>query len=229
MGPPHLRQLIASTLAQGVAGTQRSLRVSKPRRPVSPLSRVVRPTANTAPDQAFRRVTLPTSGGHMTASGLARRQTAPRRRPLRRALITLALLAPLLVVAQPAQAASSKAGENGGYSLFSGRSAGTPVIRATDREVTGTIPAATLGATFRVQGRYNQFVVRASDFALFDYAFTGAPNRLDMTGGRFTPVWESKVPQHRGLSLSSAITVELEDEDLVISRTGTGLSMKIQS
>ena len=80
-----------------------------------------------------------------------------------------------------------------------------------------------------MQGRYNQFVVRASDFALFDYAFTGAPNRLDMTGGRFTPVCASKVPEHRGLSLSSAITVELEDEDLVISRTGTGLSMKIQT
>jgi hypothetical protein len=165
----------------------------------------------------------------MTASGLVRRQTAPRRRPWRRALVTLALLAPLLAVAQPAQAASSKACENGGYALFSGSSTGTPVIRATDREVTRTIPAATLGATFRVQGRYNQFVVRASDFALFDYAFTGAPNRLDMTGGRFTPVWESKVPQHRGLSLSSPITVELEDEDLVISRTGTGLSMKIQT
>ena len=132
-------------------------------------------------------------------------------------------------MAQPAQAASSKACENGGYALFSGSSTGTPVIRATDREVTRTIPAATLGATFRVQGRYNQFVVRASDFALFDYAFTGAPNRLDMTGGRLTPVWESKVPDHRGLSLSSPITVELEDEDLVISRTGTGLSMKIQA
>jgi hypothetical protein len=165
----------------------------------------------------------------MTASGLVRRQTAPRRRPWHRALFTLALLAPLLAVAQPAQAASSKACDNGGYALFSGTSTGTPVIRATDRQVTRTIPAATLGATFRVQGRYNQFVVRASDFALFDYAFTGAPNRLDMTGGRFTPVWESKVPDHRGLTLSSPITVELQDEDLVISRTGTGLSMKIQS
>jgi hypothetical protein len=91
----------------------------------------------------------------MTASGLVRRQTAPRRRPWRRALVTLALLAPLLAVAQPAQAASSKACENGGYALFSGSSTGTPVIRATDREVTRTIPAATLGATFRVQGRYN--------------------------------------------------------------------------
>ncbi|SFL16275.1 hypothetical protein [Geodermatophilus ruber] len=145
----------------------------------------------------------------------------------RAALIALALAVPLAALASPAQAASSKACENGGYRLIS--STGAVVARATDREVVTTVPAVTLGATFTVQGRYNQFVVRASDLALFDYAFTGAANRLDMTGGRFTPVWESKVPDHRGLALSSAVTVQMEDEDLVISRTGTGLSMKIQS
>src|SRR4029450_7472658 len=64
---------------------------------------------------------------------------------------------------------------------------------------------------------------------LFDYAFTGAPNRLDMTGGQFTPVWESKVPGPPGPAPRSPIPVELQDEDLVISRTGTGLSMKIQT
>ena len=50
-----------------------------------------------------------------------------------------------------------------------------------------------------------------------------------MTGGRFTPVFASKVPDHRGLALTSAITVELDEEDLELSRTGTGLSMKIQA
>ena len=139
----------------------------------------------------------------MTASGLAGRQTAPRRRPLRRALITLALLVPLLAVAQPAQAASSKACENGGYALFSGTpDAARRVIRATDRDVERTIPAAPLGSTFRVRGRYNQFDVRRPT-SRSSTTRSPARQRGDMTGGRRTPVCASKVPQHRGLSLSS--------------------------
>ena len=43
------------------------------------------------------------------------------------------------------------------------------------------------------------------------------------------PVFASKVPDHRGLVLSSAVSVEIDDENLVVSRTGTGLSMKVQA
>ena len=50
-----------------------------------------------------------------------------------------------------------------------------------------------------------------------------------MTGGRFHPGVGRKVPDHRGLSLSSAVTVEIDGEGLEVSRTGTGLSMKIQA
>ncbi len=64
---------------------------------------------------------------------------------------------------------------------------------------------------------------------MLNQAFTGAANPLDMTGGRFTPVFASKVPDHRGLVLSSAVSVEIDDEDLVVSRTGAGLSMKVQA
>ena len=39
--------------------------------------------------------------------------------------------------------------------------------------VTRTIPAAELGDRFGVRGLYNQWDIRASDFALFDWAFTG--------------------------------------------------------
>jgi hypothetical protein len=43
-------------------------------------------------------------------------------------------------------------------------------------------------------------------------------------------VYAGKVPDHRGLTLTSAISLELRDERLTISRTGTdGLSMKIQA
>jgi hypothetical protein len=37
------------------------------------------------------------------------------------------------------------------------------------------------------------------------------------------------VPDHRGLVLSSAITVELDAQGLALQRTGTGLSMRIQA
>ncbi|WP_100501755.1 hypothetical protein [Geodermatophilus chilensis] len=153
---------------------------------------------------------------------------APARRRWRAAGVALALAVPLLVLTSPAQAASSKACEGGGYRLVDAATQQV-LARAGDRETVTTVPAADLGDRVLVQGRYNQYAVRTSDFALFDYAFTGAPNRLDMTGGRFTPVFAGKVPDHRGLTLTGALTVTLEEEDLVISRAGTGLSMKIQS
>ncbi len=136
------------------------------------------------------------------------------------------MLVPLLAVAQPAQAASSKGCTNGGYELVSGTRV---VASARTGEVDTTIPAATLGAQFLVRGRYNTFLVDAATFGIRDYAFTGAANPLDMTGGRRTPVWASKSPDHRGLRLTSGITVELKEETLEIGRTGAGLEMKIQA
>jgi hypothetical protein len=92
----------------------------------------------------------------------------------------------------------------------------------------GTVPAPS--GTFHVQGTYTQFDVRPSDFAVFNYAFTGAPSPEDITGGRLTPVYESKIPDHRGLVLTSGIGLKTGGADLVLSRTGTGgLSMKIQA
>jgi hypothetical protein len=132
-----------------------------------------------------------------------------------------------LGAAAPAEAASSKGCVGGGFSLVN--ATGATVVAAGTEEVDTTISAARLGATFQVRGRYAQFEVRSSDFAVLNQAFTGAANELDITGGRFTPVFASKVPNHRGLVLSSGIAVEKDEEDLVLSRTGTGLSMKIQA
>src|SRR3712207_2565575 len=163
-------------------------------------------------------------------TGTTHRSTPPRRgtRRWRGALTAVALAVPLIALAAPSQAASSDACTGGGYELVN-RTTGRVVASARTGEVDTTVPAASLGARFTVRGKYNQFDVRASDFALFDYVFTGAPNPHDMTGGRRTPVFASKVPHHRGLTLSSGITVELDEEDLVIGRTGSRLSMKIQS
>jgi hypothetical protein len=42
-------------------------------------------------------------------------------------------------------------------------------------------------------------------------------------------VFASKVPDHRGLALAGDLTVELKGADIVLQRSGPGLSMKIQA
>jgi hypothetical protein len=37
--------------------------------------------------------------------------------------------------------------------------------------------------------------VDPTDFAVYDQAFTGAANASDETGGRFTPIYASRVPR----------------------------------
>jgi len=152
----------------------------------------------------------------------------PRRAQIIRSGVVAAALVAMAATAAPAQAASSNGCEGGGFRLVN-LGTGATVAQAGADRVRTTIPAAQLGGTFAVRGRYAQFDVRAADFAVLNQAFTGAANPMDMTGGRFTPVFASKVPDHRGLVLSSAVSVELDDEELVVSRTGTGLSMKVQA
>jgi hypothetical protein len=141
-----------------------------------------------------------------------------------------AALASVAVVGttSPAQAASSKGCTDGGYRLVN-LTTGATVAKVGEERIRTTIAASRLGDRFAVRGRYTQFDVRSRDFAVYNQAFTGAANPLDMTGGRFTPVFASKVPNHRGLVLSSGIAVELKEEGLSLQRTGTGLSMKIQA
>ncbi|MBU2665228.1 hypothetical protein KOI35_17125 [Actinoplanes bogorensis] len=137
------------------------------------------------------------------------------------ALAALAVV-PLAVVASApaAQAASSKFCTGGSYSVL-GKT-------GTKDRFRGTVAAP--AGRFTVQGKYTRFTVDPATFALYDYAFTGAANTGDMTGGRTVGIYASKVPDHRGLTLTSAISLELRDEDMVISRTGpNGLSMKIQA
>ncbi|MGG5258125.1 hypothetical protein [Phycicoccus avicenniae] len=142
--------------------------------------------------------------------------------------VVTATLAAGATVLPAAQAASSKGCDGGGYRLVN-LTTGATVARAGADRVRTTVPAAALGARFAVRGKYTQFDVRAADFAVLDQAFTGAANELDITGGRFTPVFASKVPDHRGLTLTSGVSVELDDEGLSLQRTGTGLSMKLQA
>ncbi len=118
---------------------------------------------------------------------------------------------------QAAFAASSAGCDGGGFS----------VLGLSGSQKT-TVPAASVGSSFLVKGKYVVFTVDSATFGVLDWTLTGAPNPLDITGEMPTIVFASKIPDHRGLSLTSDVSVESSGESLVISRTGPGLSMKIQ-
>jgi hypothetical protein len=120
--------------------------------------------------------------------------------------------------ADRAVAASSAGCDGGGFSLL-GLSGSRKAI----------VPASGLGSQFLVKGKYVEFLVDSSTFGVRDWTLTGAPNPLDLTGGARTVVFASKIPHHKGLALTSDVSVEIARESLVIQRTGAGLSMKIQA
>ena len=129
----------------------------------------------------------------------------------------------LLMPGERAEAATSAGCEGGGFTIVlpGGRTVG---------QGDSTVAASALGTTFLVRGRYIEFTVVSGTFGVKNYLFTGAANALDITGGRRTVVFASKTPDHKGLVLNSAMTVESDGADLVIERSGTGgLDMKIQA
>ena len=142
-----------------------------------------------------------------------------RRRAVAAVAVLPLLLGPLLlsdVFTGPADAAKSDGCEGGGFHVL-GKGPG----------FTGTVPAP--AGRFTVQGTYAEFEVDPVDFAVYNQGFTGAPNPEDQTGGHPTGIYASKVPDHRGLVLTSPISLSIDGEDLVISRSGPGLSMKLQA
>jgi len=80
-----------------------------------------------------------------------------------------------------------------------------------------------------VVGRYVEFTIVSATFGVENWTLTGAPNPLDITGERRTQVMASKTPDHQGLTLTGGVDVQIKGADLVISRTGPGLTMKIQA
>src|SRR3954471_3002239 len=121
----------------------------------------------------------------------------PRAKRVAIAATLVSVTLPVVLISTPATAASSKGCEGGGFTVL-GKGPG----------FSGTVAAPT--GRFRVQGKYAQFNVRPTDFAVFGQAFTGAPNVLDQTGGRFTPIFASKIPRHRGLTLTSRISLDID-------------------
>jgi hypothetical protein len=145
--------------------------------------------------------------------------------PKNTALLGGALIAAALLAPNTASAASSKGCDrDGGFSITLGDGS---VLREGFK---GTVAASKLStAKLLVRGKYVTFDVDPKTFAVYDYAFTGAANPLDMTGGRRIVAYAGKVPDLKGSTLSSTMSVRLKDEGLEIGRTGAGVSMKIQA
>ena len=142
------------------------------------------------------------------------------------AILLAILAAPMTTLDEPLSAASSEGCEGGGFTLTLGDGS---AVSADGDELEATLPASRLGAVIAVRGKYVEFNIVTDTFGITDYAFTGAPNPLDMTGGIRTPVFASKTPDHRGRVLTGGAELELDEEELNIERSGPGISMKIQA
>jgi hypothetical protein len=93
----------------------------------------------------------------------------------------------------------------------------------------GSIAAVSLGSSFSVRGKYVEFDVDSATFGIRDYALTGAPDPSSLTEGNRIVLYSSKTPDHRGLQLTSDVSVEIKDASIVLQRSGAGLWMKIQA
>ena len=153
---------------------------------------------------------------------LARKIQSTKPRLLRQTCVVLASLTLGIAAFAPysAPAASSDGCAGGGFAI----------LQLSGEQKDTTVSAASLPSTFLVKGKYVEFTVDAATFGLYNWTLTGAANSLDITGGKRTVVFSSKLPDHRGLVLTSDLTVEdSSGESLVISRTGPGLNMSIQA
>src|SRR4051794_31346502 len=90
----------------------------------------------------------------------------------------LVSLAWALALPGAAPAASSKGCDGGGFSLRLGDGS---TLRGDQRT---TVSASRLVGRLQVRGKYVGWDIEPATLAVFDYAFTGAANPLDITGGR---------------------------------------------
>ena len=114
-------------------------------------------------------------------------------------------------------AATSKACEGGGFTVLG-------LSGKQDKKYSSGVPA-----TFLVKGKYVEFTVEAASLGVRNWTLTGAPNELDLTNGRRTVVFASKLPDLRGSALSGEMRLKMDKGDLVLTRKGNGVEMKIQA
>ena len=80
----------------------------------------------------------------------------------------------------------------------------------------GAVPAGSVPGSFLVKGKYVEFTVDAATFGVRDWTLTGVANPLDITGGRRTVVFASKIPDHRGVVLNGDVQINSSGGSLVI-------------
>ena len=136
-----------------------------------------------------------------------------------RRAVAAGLLLSGALMAGGAQAAKSDGCAGGGFTVL-GRSGQQDTSVAADQLG---------GATFTVLGKYVQFEVDKATLGVLNYALRGAFNPEDITGGRPTPVFASKLPDHRGLTLTGPLFLVIDEQELVLMREGPGLTMKVQA
>src|SRR6187401_2213302 len=156
---------------------------------------------------------------------------APRRaehsKPRSRRWVAVAAVAGALLAAGLAPGAADAAkgsggsgGGGGGETSGSGKDEcvggnfslvfpGTTLTGPADDDLKTTIPAATLGTSFLVKGRYVEFTVDTANLAVTNWTLTGAPNVADITGGHRTVVFASKTPDLQGSTLTSSLDVRI--------------------
>jgi hypothetical protein len=118
-----------------------------------------------------------------------------------------------------------KGGACGAYTVtgFSnGAQLGTSGLRTTAK-------AQIVEPTLLVTGKYTTFEIDTATLGIRNYAFTGAPNKEDLTGGKYTLVWQEKTPDLKGAVLTGDLTVQIKQEQLEVTRSGGGVTMKIQA
>ncbi len=114
-----------------------------------------------------------------------------------------------------ARAAKEDGCSGGGFSVFA-------------NIVGATIPASGLPASFTVQGKFIEFEVDSTTFGIRNYTLTGAPSPDRLTTIPIV-VFASKIPDLRGLKLSSDISIQNAGGTLNLQRTGPGITMKLQA
>lgn len=130
------------------------------------------------------------------------------------------LAAAVLTLPSAASAASSKGCDGGGFKVIT-----------NGKTLSGEIKGTTIvpGSTIAIRGKFQEWDVEPATLSVRHFVFTGAANKLDMTGGVRTEAFAAKLADLRGATLTSPLSVELgKDGTIRLSRTGSGVSMGIQ-
>ena len=130
------------------------------------------------------------------------------------------------LAAGPAQAANSAGCDGGAFSVIA---PGQTVTGTPTATTNATIPASALGTNIQVRGKFQTWDVDPATLGVKNYTFTSVANKLSMTGGKNLVAFASKTPDLKGSTLTSPLTVSLDKGNILLSRTGTSVSMKIQS